>query len=384
MKKLKIIFLITCCLTLFFNVAFSQVFTGRLQIKHFTGKIKTMPIDLTVKKQGDTLTGIYFYEKFGVPIKLKGKISKDGIIELNEVDKAGDPTATFVIKLDPAKKIKGTWQRKGAKDKIPVELTEDYTGVVKFEPVLYQTKVPLLKMKKEPAYSIDLFYLQPVDFNNKNALTEINKTCSNSFFAKYSNPTKPALSLKTMADSLIPDYKSSASTYDSTFGASFNWAMDCSADVYYNKNNLLTYSSFTYSFSGGAHGIYGTSYIVVDCKTGKQLKLSDIFNKGFEKELDKKITGKAEINAKLKKGQKLTSAGYLADDIKTTDNFYVNGGGIGFVYNVEEIAPYVNGTIDIFLSYKEIETLLKKDSPVSQFVTAEEKKTNNPPKKNKK
>ncbi|HEY9114603.1 MAG TPA: RsiV family protein, partial [Bacteroidales bacterium] len=52
------------------------------------------------------------------------------------------------------------------------------------------------------------------------------------------------------------------------------------------------------------------------------------------------------------------------DSISPNRNIYVNGNGIGFLYNSYEIAPYSTGATNVFLEFSQIKDLLRRGTPV--------------------
>ena len=74
---------------------------------------------MTLLRDGERLTGTYFYPKVGKNIDLSGAIDKDGNVSLNESDDSGKQTGVFKGKWKPAtdspdpalNKIDGKWSR---------------------------------------------------------------------------------------------------------------------------------------------------------------------------------------------------------------------------------------------------------------------------------
>ncbi|MFA6034701.1 MAG: RsiV family protein, partial [Myxococcota bacterium] len=55
--------------------------------------------------------------------------------------------------------------------------------------------------------------------------------------------------------------------------------------------------------------------------------------------------------------------------VKPNDNFFVTKGGVGFHFNIYEIACYAIGSFDAFIPFVELKGLLKENSPISQLFT---------------
>jgi len=65
----------------------------------------------------------------------------------------------------------------------------------------------------------------------------------------------------------------------------------------------------------------------------------------------------------------MTDAGFFVEYIDPTDNFYVTKDGMGFFYNQYEVAPYALGPIEIFVSYRDLNRILREDSPVKRILS---------------
>ena len=66
------------------------------------------------------------------------------------------------------------------------------------------------------------------------------------------------------------------------------------------------------------------------------------------------IDKKLREQYRLGENEPLTDFGFFNDSIEPTNNFYIHPGGIGFFYNVYEIAPFSNGTTDLFIQWSEL------------------------------
>jgi len=92
-------------------------------------------------------------------------------------------------------------------------------------------------------------------------------------------------------------------------------------------------------------------YLVFDLNQNKVLGLSDLVNETDLPTLNTIIEKKIREQYRLKEEQPLSSFGFFNDSISATKNFYLHPGGIGFYYNVYEIAPFSNGPTDVFIPW---------------------------------
>ncbi len=199
-------------------------------------------------------------------------------------------------------------------------------------------------------------------FSGNNAM-EINKVVdaylADSIFiieGKASNK-----SLDGLAKTFFEDYESV--TKDASPDFPVVYALDVNSSVVFNKPSALSVSIDYYINTGGAHPNSFARYFVFNPKTGKQVKLSDLFNSGFEEKLNKLIDKKYRELRNLKENDRLDGEkGYLFDNfIKFNDNFILTKEGINFYYNNYEIAAYAVGPTELKFTYKELEEILKPE-----------------------
>lgn len=151
-------------------------------------------------------------------------------------------------------------------------------------------------------------------------------------------------------------------------GFGFNNNYEYSGYSLLNDERTYSYGVDIYAYMGGAHGVYSQLFFNYDLRTGDLISQNDIFTADSEGLLIERI--KQNI---IKGNETLNSESDLeeffwVENIIPNDNFYITEDGINYVYNPYEIAPYVWGIIEAFIPYKEIKSIIKKDSPVSYLV----------------
>jgi hypothetical protein len=124
-----------------------------------------------------------------------------------------------------------------------------------------------------------------------------------------------------------------------------------------SSNTFLSMYIFSeyYGF-GAAHGQHGISVINIDLKTGNQLKLKDVLVDNYKSAL--KALGKRKFLAQ--NGNE--GFWFLHEDdrpFELPEVFSITRKGITFTYQVYEIGPYAAGAPEIFLSIKDLGSLLK-------------------------
>ena len=85
------------------------------ETRFFKGSIgNALDLQMKLVREGEQLTGNYFYQKVGTKIDLHGNVDKDGNVTLEEFDPSGRQTGVF----------KGVWKQQGDGS---VEIKGDWT-----------------------------------------------------------------------------------------------------------------------------------------------------------------------------------------------------------------------------------------------------------------
>ncbi len=133
----------------------------------------------------------------------------------------------------------------------------------------------------------------------------------------------------------------------------------------YDKS-LLVYRVDYSEYTGGAHGMYSSTFYNIDLKTLRPLHLDDLFEgEDYKEALTDLLWNQLMADNKVATHQALEDMGYTSTgDLEPTENFYLSKDGITFYYNVYEITPYAMGAVKITLPYDMIDRLLKQDQPI--------------------
>lgn len=139
--------------------------------------------------------------------------------------------------------------------------------------------------------------------------------------------------------------------------------------ITHNDKNIVGLNFSTSSETGATHSIYQKKYINFNLKTGDILKLEDIFQKNYTQTLNQLIEQDLRAKFGIKPKQSLAEFGFVLknNQLPINSNFFITREGIGFHYNVYEIAPYAVGETSLFLTYKQLKPILKNDSLLSSY-----------------
>ncbi|CAN5547415.1 hypothetical protein BH10BAC5_BH10BAC5_08920 [soil metagenome] len=198
---------------------------------------------------------------------------------------------------------------------------------------------------------------------------KINKAITDSI-TKYSfTYEKPLSTIDQSMESFIKEFDEYKKDMKSSGNDDYmiNWYFEEKGAVEFDNSNILSYSTLTNSFTGGAHGSNYISYYIFDQTTGMPLTYKDVFEKGSEKDLNKLIEKKFRQVRGLKPQDNLVEAGGLFENhIEHNDNFAIFKDGIKFYYNSYEIAPYSSGPIELIFSWGELGNLINNNLKINK------------------
>ncbi len=174
-------------------------------------------------------------------------------------------------------------------------------------------------------------------------------------------------SLEELRDSLIDSYKR---TRIDIPDMKVGFELERSINVETDTLGIFAMKFYEFTFFGGAHPNYFTTYRNVDLTNGKEIKLNDLLKEGFENELNKIGENIFRNQKQLKPDENLEEAGFWFNDgkFKLNDNFIITKAGLKFFFNSYEIGPYAIGTTELLIPYSRIKNILKEKSILRNFI----------------
>ena len=331
--------------------------------KHFKGSIgPTLDLQMKLVRNGDQLTGSYFYQKVGTRITLKGTVDKDGNLTLDEFDPSGKQTGVF----------KGLWQIKaedglatlaGNWSKPPGEKGDDKKTAfsVHEQPIYFSADVDVVaksikENNKKLMYDIDAQYPQLTGGNNPN-LEKFNQLARMVVVKQVSGFKKDM----QPEEGEEPRPEGSMGS-DLGVGYTILLARDDLVSVQFDVGSY---------YQGAAHPNSHTETLNYDLKNGKQLKLADLFKPGAKylqtlstyciTDLKKQFK---EKNAELLEDQLKEGA---APTAKNYESWTITKQGLGINFDSYQIAPYAAGPQFVMVPYSALKDLIKPDGPIAQL-----------------
>jgi len=151
--------------------------------------------------------------------------------------------------------------------------------------------------------------------------------------------------------------------------ATLNYEEQTSTQVLYQGDNLLSLGFFSYSYSGGAHGMHTTTGASYDLRTGRRLRYNDIFLPAAQAQLPALLAQAVRPLVDLKPGEPLDKALFVKQ-MPVTRNVFLTAGGVEFIYQPYEIASYAQGEVRVFLPLAQVRPLLRDGLPLPSNAVA--------------
>jgi hypothetical protein len=329
--------------------------------KYFKGSIgSTLGLQMKLVREGDRLSGTYFYQKVGTKIDVRGTIDGGNNVVLEEFDAKGKQTGVF----------KGIWKTGGNGQ---IEIAGDWTKpnsskstafTLEQEPIEFTNGVEIIARQikennKKLKYEIDADYPQITGSTDPN-IEKFNQAARGLVTRQVSG------FLKQMAES-AGEENPAGSEVGSDLGAGYTIAL-AKDDLISVRFDIGGY------YAGAAHPNSYSDVINFDLRNGKQLKLSDLFKPGA-KYLQALST--YSVQDLKKQSKQKGEDGMLDDDWiqrgagPDANNFRswtITKNGLGINFDSYQVGPYAAGPQYVLVPYSVLKEIIKPDGPVAQFV----------------
>ncbi|MBZ0202504.1 MAG: RsiV family protein [Ignavibacteria bacterium] len=352
MKKLPFLLIIVTI----FNVSFSG---DKYWFKSLSGTIDSYPVILNVVKAGDDLRGYYYYEKNKKPMVVYGTFKGDSLV-LSAYFTYED--SEIFSGIFSGGSYTGTWRGKDGSKNSEFRLKEQKISS-DFEYVYVEGSERLFKDIESPNAHYSDGIVWPTD------------KYSNSLFLRNAILKQKNLKsgLTAIGDIMLAEkkkymkdffeYNKDVKRDDVSGDGGWSYSLD-QVDIImpvYFDGDLFVISSYDYSYTGGAHGNYGTFYTNLDLKRKKILSLDDVLTKKGIDKMPELLEKYYKLERNIPSGTSLMESGLFVDTIRTNDNFLISPGNIMFNYIPYEIASYADGEVTIFVPYEEFSGYVKPE-----------------------
>ncbi len=337
-----------------------SVVIGQKSDTLFSGSVGSAKVEMSVKRDGDNLSGSYYYRRSGNANKLtlKGTIAADGSFTMQEADAAGKQTGEFKGKWkedanDPGAVLDGNWLKPGQKD--------EGLGFFAYEQMVSFSKTKIttrefkesIKLKKA---ELSAEYPELSGNANANGFNQVAKAKAMSSLAGFR---------KDLAGMTAADIK--------LMGPDMGNYIDVSYNIEYADEDLISVNFSEETFNGGAHGNHGTFTLTYDLKTGRELKLADLFKPG-----SKYLATIADYALRDLKGRKDPDSGEnmgIAQDMwedgakptaENYQNWNVTKKGLLFTFPPYQVAAYAYGPQTVIVQYSQLKDIARPDGALAK------------------
>jgi hypothetical protein len=162
-----------------------------------------------------------------------------------------------------------------------------------------------------------------------------------------------------LIENFFKEYKKYFEELNDTSGS---WSLERKLEIVFTSGRVVSFRFFEYSFLGGAHPNTNYYYTLYDIATGGKLTPKDIFIAGYETKLTALAEKKFREVRNLKPDESLSEAGFqfLNNKFTLNNNFGFTKEGIVFFYNAYEAGPYVLGSTEVLIPFKDVKELFVK------------------------
>ncbi len=141
---------------------------------------------------------------------------------------------------------------------------------------------------------------------------------------------------------------------------------DLSFGIQRADSNVISFVKSAYSFTGGAHGNYGSGGINFNTKTGDIIAFSDLSDDAVAFHEDTLAYNQSLAKTESYQ-ERMFSSDFLSSDslesvLYADDKWYLSTEGLVFISNPYELGPYVAGTIEFVIPYSDLADMGFKDS----------------------
>jgi hypothetical protein len=136
--------------------------------------------------------------------------------------------------------------------------------------------------------------------------------------------------------------------------AGLNWEYAETFEVLAQTAHTAVICQSRESYFGGAHGMSEKIYFVFALDELRRLRLGDLIKKEAEPALQDHITEALRVREGLAPGAPLRDGWFFVDEAAPSEDFFLSREGLGFQWDVYEIASFAMGPIEVIIPYEKI------------------------------
>jgi hypothetical protein len=313
-------------------------------------------IEMTLRRDGNQLAGSYFYAKSGSanPLQLKGTIDAGGKFRLQEFDRAGKQTGEFTGEWadapnEPGATLSGEWRKPKAKDGQNFWAYEQMIDASAYQ----ITSKRFGEENKAKRFEIGASY--PEITNAENA-AKFNQLAKDAALKPVEGFKKNMLEQTDEDLSYLPEGVSNF--------------MEIDYNVELANDDFLSIQFQNTAFTGGAHPNHYFSSLNYDLKSGREIKLAELFKPDADY---LKFLSEYAI-AELKKPRKdyepvddewlRTGAG---PDDENYSTWNLTRKGLMITFDHYAVAPYAAGEQTVIVPFAKLKQIARADGALAKL-----------------
>ncbi|WP_052115587.1 RsiV family protein [Porphyromonas crevioricanis] len=244
--------------------------------------------------------------------------------------------------------------------------TTDRTQI-ELDSILFSDELSLRVDADTPTMFVSINYFYPK--SDKKLLRRFNAI----FFGDSLAHLEPAEAMQVYIKYLQQTYRADNYSYselaDNLPGELFDQAFELSDSVAYSDSLFVCMRVSQYEEKGGAHESTSQTYYNINRENAEILSEQDLFVDGYRDELSDIIVACLLEQLGKKSPRDLENEGYFnAEEIMPNGNFAIGEKGLTYCFNEYEIAAYAMGTIYVFIPYERLQSILKPDAPIKNYL----------------
>ena len=252
------------------------------------------------------------------------------------------------------------------------------TGSLEFDSIQVNKTAHLFGDTAKPACNLLINFAYPSKSSDELLKDTLDKYFIAACFGDKYMGEKPQEVVKQYTETYISEYRRDLEPMyledekdkenESSVGAWYSYYKGIESHVQLYEKNLLVYRINYNEYTGGAHGIYMTTYLNFDLGLMRPLRLDDIFVGDYQESLTDLIWNQLMADNGAKTRAELEDMGYgSTGEIAATENFYLNKDGVTFYYNVYDITPYAMGPVVVSLPFQMLEHMLGSNPVIGEL-----------------
>ncbi len=303
--------------------------------RYYAGTIGTLRIQMDLSYDGrENVTALYFYEKIGRPLKLRGKLPLEGSMRLDEFD-ADKRTGSFEGSLSQdGWSFEGTWRNTGS-----------VTHPFHLKRVAQEETTRISRGSR-----LTHAFHRPVLSGSGVLVTHVNR------------------SLESESDEMMQSgRKALGESTDSPCEYLPVNVLEEKVTLAYIDEDLISVRRLHIIDGGGAHANYGTGCATFWLENGnvRELRLADLFQRErFIGSLSKLVLE----DLKRQEASRVSSGEECGLDEEDLRAFVLTPAGIEFSFGPYHMGSFAEGTYVVTVPYPTVKGLLDPRGPTARFV----------------